>query len=175
MHMWTWTHHVANPGTSVAVHTQNWICLCISQVPILWRGSLLKSLSSTLLTSWSLKQGHQEDINSMTGREMETHLVVQASLWHHRSFQTLLRSLFVSPPPRMIWECMMQTSLLHLGKHKYQIWIFLSQDIVRAIIKVGISGYSNLRTMSMDKWVTSKSTQLSTKFGPNSCFRLKMP
>ena len=29
--------------------------------------------------------------------------------------------------------------------------------------KVGISGYANLRTMSMDKWATSKSTQLSTK------------
>ena len=30
-------------------------------------------------------------------------------------------------------------------------------------IKVGISGYANLRTMSTDKWATSKSTQLSTK------------
>jgi len=30
-------------------------------------------------------------------------------------------------------------------------------------IKVGISGYGNLRTMSTDKWATSKSTQLSTK------------
>ena len=29
--------------------------------------------------------------------------------------------------------------------------------------KVGISGYGNLRTMSTDKWATSKSTQLSTK------------
>ena len=30
-------------------------------------------------------------------------------------------------------------------------------------LKVGISGYGNLQTMSMDKWATSKSTQLSTK------------
>jgi len=29
--------------------------------------------------------------------------------------------------------------------------------------KVGISGYCNLRTMSTDKWATSKSTQLPTK------------
>ena len=33
----------------------------------------------------------------------------------------------------------------------------------RDLIKVGISGYGNLRTVSMDKWATSKSTQLSTK------------
>ena len=33
--------------------------------------------------------------------------------------------------------------------------------------KVGISGYGNLRTMSMDKWATSKSTQLQQKFGSN--------
>ena len=31
------------------------------------------------------------------------------------------------------------------------------------LFKVGISGYGNLRTMSTDKWATSKSTQLSTK------------
>ena len=31
------------------------------------------------------------------------------------------------------------------------------------ILKVGISGYDNLQTMSTDKWATSKSTQLSTK------------
>jgi len=30
-------------------------------------------------------------------------------------------------------------------------------------LKVGISGYGNLQTMSTDKWATSKSTQLSTK------------
>ena len=30
-------------------------------------------------------------------------------------------------------------------------------------IKVRISRYANLQTMSMDKWATSKSTQLSTK------------
>ena len=30
-------------------------------------------------------------------------------------------------------------------------------------LKVGISGYANLHTMSTDKWATSKSTQLSTK------------
>ena len=30
-------------------------------------------------------------------------------------------------------------------------------------VKVGISGYGNLQTMTMDKWATSKSTQLSTK------------
>ena len=30
-------------------------------------------------------------------------------------------------------------------------------------VNVGISGYANLRTMSMDKWATSKSIQLSTK------------
>jgi len=29
--------------------------------------------------------------------------------------------------------------------------------------KVGISGYASLQTMSVDKWATSKSTQLSTK------------
>jgi len=32
-----------------------------------------------------------------------------------------------------------------------------------AFFKVGISGYANLQTMCMDKWATSKSTQLSTK------------
>ena len=32
-----------------------------------------------------------------------------------------------------------------------------------ASLKVGISGYGNLRIMSTDKWATSKSTQLSTK------------
>ena len=32
-----------------------------------------------------------------------------------------------------------------------------------AQLKVGISGYANLQTMSTDKWATSKSTQLSTK------------
>ena len=31
------------------------------------------------------------------------------------------------------------------------------------LLKVGISGYGNLRTISTGKWVTSKSTQLSTK------------
>ena len=31
------------------------------------------------------------------------------------------------------------------------------------LVKVGISGYGNLRTMSTDEWTTSKSTQLSTK------------
>jgi len=35
-------------------------------------------------------------------------------------------------------------------------WPFLA-------IKVGISRYSNFQTMTMDKWATSKSTQLSTK------------
>ena len=32
-----------------------------------------------------------------------------------------------------------------------------------SFIKVGTSGYGNLQTMNMDKWATSKSTQLSTK------------
>jgi len=35
--------------------------------------------------------------------------------------------------------------------------------MVYSHFKVGISGYGNLRTMSMDKWAISKSTQLSTK------------
>ena len=30
-------------------------------------------------------------------------------------------------------------------------------------VKVGISRYANLRTMSTDKWATSKSSQLLTK------------
>jgi len=30
-------------------------------------------------------------------------------------------------------------------------------------LKVGISGYGNLRTMSTNKWATSKSTQFPTK------------
>ena len=38
--------------------------------------------------------------------------------------------------------------------------------------KVGISGFGNLRTMSMDKWATSKSAQLSAKVW---VFCLKMP
>jgi len=42
-------------------------------------------------------------------------------------------------------------------------------------VKVGIFGYTNLRTMSTDKWATSKSTQLSTKFVSNCSFCLKMP
>jgi len=31
------------------------------------------------------------------------------------------------------------------------------------LIKVGVSGYGNLKTMTMDKWATSTSTQLPTK------------
>jgi len=37
------------------------------------------------------------------------------------------------------------------------------ESILVIQLKEGISGYGNLRTMSMDKWATSKSTQLSTK------------
>ena len=33
----------------------------------------------------------------------------------------------------------------------------------KGAIKVGISRYGNLRTMSTDKWATSKSKELSTK------------
>jgi len=35
--------------------------------------------------------------------------------------------------------------------------------IMQSHLKVGTSGYGNLQTMKMDKWATSKSTQLSTK------------
>ena len=40
-------------------------------------------------------------------------------------------------------------------------------------LKVGISGYANLRTMSTDKWATS--TTFKQKFGSNCSFCLKMP
>jgi len=36
-------------------------------------------------------------------------------------------------------------------------------DSVSSTVKVGISGYGNLQTMSTDEWATSKCTQLSTK------------
>ena len=48
----------------------------------------------------------------------------------------------------MEWESLfLPSSLVGMGTH----------------VNVGISGYANLRTMSMDKWATSKSIQLSTK------------
>jgi len=39
----------------------------------------------------------------------------------------------------------------------------LLKSVALAQIKVGTSGYGNLQTMNMDKWATSRSTQLSTK------------
>ena len=48
--------------------------------------------------------------------------------------------------------------------HSHQnLTLVLCHRIETECIKVGISGYGNLQTMSIDKWVTSKSTQLSTK------------
>jgi len=48
--------------------------------------------------------------------------------------------------------------------------------MVYSHFKVGISGYGNLRTMSMDKWAISKSTQLSTKkLGQTAPSAGKMP
>jgi len=37
------------------------------------------------------------------------------------------------------------------------------KSIHPVMVKIRGRGYGNLRTMSMDKWVTSKSTQFSTK------------
>ena len=42
-------------------------------------------------------------------------------------------------------------------------------------LKVGISGYGNFRTMSTDKWATSKSIQLSTKIWVKLLLLLEMP
>ena len=38
-----------------------------------------------------------------------------------------------------------------------------SMHVFGSRLKVGISRYGNLQTMSREKWATSKSTQLSTK------------
>ena len=45
------------------------------------------------------------------------------------------------------------------------MYVQVQKEVARFIhkFKVGISGYAKLRTMSTDKWATSKSTQLSTK------------
>ena len=41
------------------------------------------------------------------------------------------------------------------------------------MLKVGILGYGNLRTMGADKWATSKATQLSTKVWVKLLFLLE--
>jgi len=41
--------------------------------------------------------------------------------------------------------------------------LYIYKERHRYPLKVGISGHGNLQTMCMDKWATSKSTQLSTK------------
>ena len=118
------------------IHKRN--LLVFSQVsPIWWRGSPHQSSSLTLLRSWSLKQEHQEDINGLTGTEMEVcsvhHHQPASMLSYHVSFQTFMKSLLVSPPPRMTWECIRQTFSLHLGKHKHKEQNLLSQDTVRPL------------------------------------------
>jgi len=45
-------------------------------------------------------------------------------------------------------------------------------NMTSEVIKVGISGYGSLRTMSTDKWATSKPTQLSTKIWVKLLLRL---
>ena len=47
--------------------------------------------------------------------------------------------------------------------HGFGLFSYRNQAVVKTV-KLGISGLAiNLQTMSIDKWATSKSTQLSTK------------
>ena len=50
------------------------------------------------------------------------------------------------------------------ASHYTDIYIYIhGQNLIFDLLKVGISGYGNLRTMGVYKWATSKATQLSTK------------